>query len=306
MRLSKLRLRRRIPPPVEPVDMRGKICVVTGASSGIGRETARWLAGHGAEVLAVGRNPQRLHDVLASVRDVHPSSQIESEQADFASLEEVRQLAGRIRERYPRIDVLVNNAGVWNNSRKQSADGHEHTFAVNHLAPFLLTLELATMLYAAELPRVINVSSRLHRREPRFDLDDPHQQNQRYSGLRAYRQSKLANVLFTRELARRLRGVITANAVHPGDVATDVVRDSRVLSFLSRTAGKLRLLTAEEGARTTLHVASSPKLAQVSGRYFAFCKECAPSSAAHDRSNGEQLWQLSERLTASSLPAATD
>ncbi|HHH10627.1 MAG TPA: SDR family NAD(P)-dependent oxidoreductase, partial [Sorangium sp.] len=221
------------------------------------------------------------------------------ERADFASLTQVRQLAQRLRDSCPRIDVLVNNAGVWNKTRKTSAEGYEHTFAVNHLAPFLLTQLLLPCLHAAPHPRVVNVSSRLHRRERAFDLSDPHQRTRGYQGLRAYRQSKLANVMFTRQLARRMSGVLCTNAADPGDVATDVVRDSALLSWASRTIGRWRLLTPEEGARTSVFVASAPELAGLSGRYFAYCRQRAPSPVAYDRTQAEALWQLSESLTAS-------
>lgn len=298
-----MRIRRQIPPSVTPVDMRGKVCVVTGASSGIGLETARQLLSFGARVIAIGRTPQRLHDALAALRQQHPEAEIDGEQADFACLDEVRALADRLRQRCPRIDVLVNNAGVWNKTRKASAQGHEHTFAVNHLAPFLLTLELAPSLYAAPRARVVNVSSRLHRKERCFDMADPHQRQRRYWGLGAYRQSKLANVMFTRELARRLDGVVSSNAVHPGDVATNVVRDSALLSWASRTLGRLHLLTPEEGARTSVFVATAPTLDGLSGRYFAYCRQRAPSPAAHDQPQAEALWRLSESLTATKLPA---
>lgn len=289
-----MRIPRRVPPPVATVDMSGRTCVVTGASSGIGFETARGLALFGADVVVVGRTPARV-DAAAKALTGIGRGRVFSECADFSSLAETRALATRLLEAHGAVDVLVNNAGLWSQKRTDSVDGHELTFAVNHLAPFLLTMTLMPALTRGQATRVVNVSSRLHIKERAFDFDDVHQRARRYSNMRAYQQSKLANVLFTRELARRTS--LRVNAVHPGDVATDVVRDSRFLSWGIRHVANLWLLTPEEGARTSLHVATAPALAAVTGRYFANCAECAPSAAALDSDQATRLWELSERLT---------
>ena len=290
-----MRILNRVPPPVAVVDMSGRKCVVTGASSGIGLETARGLALFGAYVVVVGRTSTRVEAAVTALESVARGG-VFSECADFSSLAETRALAARLLDAHPTVDVLVNNAGLWSQERQDSEDGYELTFAVNHLAPFLLTLELMPALKRGRATRVVNVSSRLHRKERAFDFDDVHQRERRYSNMRAYQQSKLANVLFTRELARRTS--LLVNAVHPGGVATDVVRDSRLLSWGLRHFAKFWLLTPEEGARTSLHVATSPELAAVTGRYFANCAECAPSPAARDADQAARLWELSERLTA--------
>ena len=286
-----MRLRRKVPPPVPRVDLAGRICVVTGASSGIGLWTARGLAERGATVCLVGRDAERTRahaEALSAAWEV----------CDFARLEDVRRLARTLRSRFEAIHVLVNNAGLWLPSRRLSADGIEMTFQVNHLAPFLLTLELLETLRRSAPARVVHVSSRLHEKERALRLDDLEFQERHYGGLRAYRQSKLCNVLFSNELARRLdRREVTSNAVHPGDVATNVVRTSVPLQWLSDSIGKLHLLTPEEGARTSLHVASMPELRDQSGRYFAWCAPRAPNPVALDATLARELWNVSEAMT---------
>ncbi len=295
-----MRIPRRRPAPVPLHDMNGRVCVVTGASSGIGLETARGLVQRGATVLAVGRNPDRLEDALGHIGADGPGS-VEGLIADFASLREVEGLAEALMKRSKRLHVLIHNAGLWLKSRGESHDGHELTFAVNHLAPFALTKPLLPILKASAPARVVTVSSRLHAKDRAFDFDDVHQRQRRYSGLRAYRQSKLANVLFTMELARRLEGSgVTATALNPGDVHTDVVRDSAFLSWGINVIGPMYLLTPEEGARTSLYAATAPELEGVSGAYFAFCERTEPSAAALDPRQAERLWALSEKLIESS------
>ena len=278
---------------------RETVCLVTGASSGIGVETARGLARTGATVVVVGRSEERTTSAADDIRRTTGNRRIETLCADFSSLEEVRGLARAFGERHGSLQVLVNNAGLWHPKRSLSRDGFEDTFAVNHLAPFLLTNLLLDRLRRGAPARVVNVSSRLHLKERAMKWDDL-QSERRYSGIGAYRQSKLANVLFSNELARRLRGTgVTSNAVHPGDVATDVTRENRLLTWvLKRLAGRV-LMTPAEGARTTLHVATDPGLAEVTGAYFSDCKLAKPAPAAEDEGAAGRLWRLSEELTAS-------
>jgi NAD(P)-dependent dehydrogenase (short-subunit alcohol dehydrogenase family) len=194
------------------------------------------------------------------------------------------------------VHVLVNNAGLWMQHRTLGERDIETTFLVNHLAPFLLTNLLIERLRDSAPARVVTVSSRLHIKERGIRFDDIHTAS-RFGGLGAYRQSKLANVLFSNELARRLNGTgVTANSLHPGDVATAVVRDSKLLTLGLETLGRIYLLTPEEGARTSLYVATTPSLAGVTGRYFANCREKAPSKEAQDEAMAKRLWTLSERL----------
>jgi retinol dehydrogenase 12 len=291
------RLPRKIPPPVDPVDLRERLCVITGASSGIGFETARTLVLYGAKVVVVGRTPARVDSSTERLRALNQGNDVHGICCDFGCLQAVAELSSQLHARYPSIDVLINNAGVWNQSRKESAQGHEHTFAVNHLAPFALTGALLPLLRRAPSPRIVNVSSRLHTKARAFDFYDPHQRRRRYSGLRAYQQSKLANLLFSRELAEQNKDWLMANAVHPGDVATNVVRDSPFLSWASRTIGSLWLLQPEEGARTSVFAAASPSIEGRSGEYFANCAAARPSRAALDRAQAKRLWKLSEELT---------
>lgn len=292
------------PPPVSPVDLRDKHAVVTGASAGIGLETARYLARWGAHVTVVGRDPQRTERAVAEVRksaaaEGHGGSVVDGVTCDFASLAEVRKLAGELLARHPELHILVNNAGLWLPSRQDSAEGHEKTFAVNHLAPFLLTQLLTERLIASGGARVVNVSSRLHT-DARAPDPAVLRAPPRYVGIGAYGASKLCNVLFSRELAERLEGTgVTSNAVHPGDVATEVTRGNAVLAFLSDRVARPFLLTPEEGARTTVHVASSPELATVTGRYFVACRDAPASPLVDDDALRKRLWAESERLVSS-------
>jgi len=275
--------------------MERRTALVTGGSSGIGLETVRGLAARGYRVIFTGRNLERLAAAKAGVeRSVH-RAELLSLSADFSSLDQVRRLAAAVRERAPRLDVLVHNAGVWHQQHRVSEDGFEDTFAVNHLAPFLLTRELEQLLCSSAPARVVVVASRLHEGQRRFDFDDLERRGH-YRGLYAYGQSKLANVLFSNELARRLapHGV-TSNSLHPGDVATSIVRDSAWLRLGIRVAAPF-LKTPREGAETSLHCATSRALAGVTGRYFRCSREARPAVAALDEGVARRLWELSESM----------
>lgn len=277
-------------------DMTGRVCVVTGASSGIGLETAMGLAARGATVCLVGRDPARTAAALDEVRRIGGAERVTAMRADFASLADVRRLAGELLDALPRLHVLVNNAGLWLQHRVLGEGGLEQTFLVNHLAPFLLTRLLLQRLRESAPARVVTVSSRMHVKEARLRFEDARREGA-YEGLAAYRQTKLANVLFASELARRLEGTgVTSCSVHPGDVATDVVRDSELLAVGLRWIGRRYLLTPEEGARTTLYAATAPELAGVTGRYYANCRDTLPSAAARDVDQARRLWVDGERL----------
>jgi NAD(P)-dependent dehydrogenase (short-subunit alcohol dehydrogenase family) len=213
---------------------------------------------------------------------------------------EVRRLAGRL-EALDRIDVLINNAGLVMGERRTTADDLELTFAVNHLAPFLLTTLLLDRLTASAPARVITVASRAHHRA-RLDLDDL-QQTRGYRSRRAYANSKLANILFTRELAERLEGTgVTANCLHPGVVSTGFAREGAQLERLGFRLARPFLLSPEQGADTIVHLATAPEVAEVSGAYFAERRQIAPSARARDRAAARRLWQISEELTRGNLP----
>lgn len=283
----------RLPVPV----MQGRVCVVTGGTSGIGLETARGLARLGATVIVTGRSAENARAVAGSLAE-ETGAPVRGLGADFSSLAEVRALAERISNEHRAIHVLVNNAGLWHPKRELSRDGYEDTIAVNHLAPFLLTRSLRDALVAGAPSRVITVSSRLHAKEKAFDFDDP-MSERRYHGLAAYRQSKLANVMFANELARRLEGTgVTSNSLHPGDVPTKVTRESPFVTFVLTRVASVFLASAAQAAGTSIHLASAPELAPVTGRYFRECREAEPAAASRDEAACARLWAWSEELVA--------
>jgi NAD(P)-dependent dehydrogenase (short-subunit alcohol dehydrogenase family) len=272
--------------------MKGKVCVVTGATSGIGKATAAALAGLGAQVVLVGRDRARAEATAAELgrAGARPTLEI----ADFTSMGQVRELAGRL-EALEHIDVLVNNAGLVAGQRRTTADGFDEVFAVNHLAPFLLTNLLLGKLTAAAA-RVITVTSDAHA-AARLDLDDPHLERG-WDSWRAYANSKLANILFTRELARRLEGTgATANCAHPGVVRTGFGREARLPLRLGLMIARPFLLSPERGAATIVYLATSPEVANATGGYYVKKTRREPSAAARDDDAARRLWQLSEELT---------
>jgi NAD(P)-dependent dehydrogenase (short-subunit alcohol dehydrogenase family) len=287
-----------MPSPERP--MNGKVCVVTGASSGIGKAASLALARLGADVILVCRDKARGEAALAEVGAVAPASIRQLELADLSSLRDVRELAGRL-SRLDRLDVLINNAGLVLASRRVSADGFEYTFALNHLAPFLLTGLLREKLAASAPARVVTVSSAAHR-AARLDLADL-QLTGHFNGWRAYANSKLANILFTRELAIRLAGTgVTANCVHPGTVNTRFGRDGSSMLRFGLGIGRRFLLSAAQGADTVVYLASSPDVAGATGGYYVKRRLRAPSGAARDPETARRLWAISAELTGLAEP----
>ena len=277
--------------------MQGKLCVVTGATDGIGRVTARALAERGADVVLVGRNAAKGVEVCKAIQRSSRNSRVRFEQADLSSQAEIRALAERLAEGGTAIDVLVNNVGAIFNRRRESADGIEMTFALNHLGYFLLTGLLLGSLKASAAARIVNVASEAHR-GGQMDLEDP-QGTKRYSGWRAYQQSKLANILFTYRLAALLEGTqVTANCLHPGFVASKFGQNNGWLfaTFL-KTLMRFSAIDVEAGARTSVHVATSADAEGVSGRYFDKSREVTSSLVSRDEETGLRLWELSESLT---------
>jgi len=275
-------------------DLSGRICLVTGATRGIGRATAEGLARMGAQVLLHGRDSA---SVGAVCREMVRYGQVAGVVGDFSSLAAVRKLAKDVAAQHPRLDVLVNNAGIGALRRETTADGFERVFAVNHLAPFLLTNLLLERLKASPAARVVTVSSMAHRGAA-LDFDDLNWERRKYGGLKAYGASKLANILFTAELARRLAGSrVTANCLHPGVVATNIFTrmgiGGRVFTLLFRPL----MLSPGNGAKTSVYLASSPEVANVTGKFFDKCREVAPTPAAQDAAAARRLWEISERLT---------
>jgi retinol dehydrogenase 12 len=280
--------------------MAGKVCVLTGASSGIGRAACAALAGLGATVILVCREKARGEAALDHVTAAATAGPPRLEIADLSSMQQVRELAARLSE-LNRIDVLINNAGLVLAERQVTVDGLEYTLAVNHLAPFLLTILLSATLRASAPARVITVSSTAHR-GAKLDLSDL-QLQRHYNGWRAYANSKLANILFTRELARRLpAGELTANCLHPGTVSSGFGAQGSLSLRLGLALGRGFLLTPAQGADTVVYLASSEDVAGASGGYYIKRRERTPSPAARDEATARQLWRLSVELTGLGKP----
>ncbi len=282
--------------------MQGKVVIVTGANSGVGKETARELARMGAQVVMACRSPQRGTAALAELRaDLGPDSKLELMRLDLASLSSVRSFVAEFCERFERLDVLVNNAGVYLPRRQLSEDGFELTFAINHLGPFLLTRELLPLLKASAPSRIVNVSSAGHMMGciPWQDL----QAERRYFGLTRYCHSKLANILHTHELSRQLAGSgVTANSLHPGGVASGFAQQQWSPFMVLFKIAKPFLISTAQGARTSIYLASSPEVARVSGKYFAKCKPRKASGRARRADDARRLWEISEQLVEASHP----
>jgi NAD(P)-dependent dehydrogenase (short-subunit alcohol dehydrogenase family) len=281
--------------------MAGRVCVVTGASSGIGEATATALASQGATVVMVSRDPVRAQAARARVeRGAGADADLDVQLADLSAPASVRELAARLHERYPAIHVLVNSAGAAFGKRQETPDGVEATLALNHVGPFLLTNLLLDQLQAGAPSRVITLSSEAQR-QGRLHFEDL-QLRTGYSTTRAYAQSKLANIVFTYELARRLQGSgVTANCVHPGAVATGFGRQTGGWFGLMTRLARPFERTPERGADTVVWLATAPEVAGLTGRYFADRAEKRSAGASYNPDTGRQLWAESARL--SGLPA---
>jgi NAD(P)-dependent dehydrogenase (short-subunit alcohol dehydrogenase family) len=285
--------------------MSGKICVVTGANSGIGKETALGLAQMGARVIMVSRNAEKGKAALEEIRRESGSSQVDLLIADMSSQASVRALAEQIQRKYPRLDVLVNNAGGAALARTLSADGIEMTLATNHLGASLLTLLLLDLLKASAPSRIVNVSSSEAQQPARLDTNDLEFDRRKYSGIAAYRQSKLLMNAFTFELARRLAGTgVTANCLHPGAVATNIWSSDALplIGKLIVAVVKPFMLNSKKGAAVSLYLATSPEVAQVSGEYFVKSKPAKSNPLSRDPKLMADVWQCTEKMTG--LPLA--
>lgn len=303
--------------------MNGKICMVTGATAGIGLVTAQELAHRDATVIVVGRNRERGRQVAETIKRETGNPAVEFMCADLSSQAEVRGLAQEFLSRHNRLHVLVNNAGALFALRRESVDGIEMTLALNHLGPFLLTNLLLDAVKTAGTGRIVNVASSAHEDVDGFDFSDP--QAARRRGLGSYPKSepgsifyslalpwahpaflqyartKLANLLFTTELSKRLSGTgVTANALHPGVVASHFSAGNGVYGWFMRRFMNLRGISVEEGAATSIYLATSPEVEQVSGQYYVNRLPATCSAAARDPAAAARLWQLSEALTQNS------
>lgn len=276
--------------------MIGKVCLVTGGTSGIGYVTARELAKQGAIVIITARNEEKGKRSVEKLRAESGNGEINALMADFGSQSQVRDLAEAFKQQYDRLDVLVNNAGAIYLRRTVSQDGIEMTFAANHLAPFLLTNLLLDKLIESAPARIVNVASNAH--EGRQINFDDLEGKRNYSFMNAYGQSKLANILFTYELDRRLPGnEVTVNAVHPGYVGTNMGANNGWLVRLFLPINRLFAIDVEEGAETVTYMASSPEVEGVSGKYYYQKRAISSSPLSHDERNAQKLWAVSAEMT---------
>lgn len=281
--------------------MDGKTVLVTGASSGIGLATASRLAALGAHVVMVSRTQPRGAKARAEILKTTPGASLDLLIADLATTTAIRKLAEAFQRKYSRLDVLINNAAVLTSRRTLTPEGLEMQFCVNHLAYFLLTGLLLDVLRASEPSRVINVASTAHSRGV-IDFDDL-QFAEAYRGWQAYANTKLMNVLFTYELARRLEGTrVTVNALHPGVIHTNLLSNfSSVLQLAWHAIGRW-FKQPEDGAETPVYLAASPEVVSVSGKYFRYCKPLGTSAQSYDREIQRRLWKESERLSGFAYP----
>jgi NAD(P)-dependent dehydrogenase (short-subunit alcohol dehydrogenase family) len=269
--------------------MKGKRVVITGPTKGIGRVTAVELAKKGAEMILVARDEGRAKELATEIGGA------EVFVADLSSIAEVKRVGDEIAKKYDRIDVLINNAGAINMTREKTVDGLEKTFATNHLAYFVLTDKLLPSLKNAPSARIVSVASEAHR-QGKIDFDDL-QFEKRWSGMDAYFASKLANILFTIELARRLEGTkVTANSLHPGMINSGFMVNNTGLIALGWKIITPFMKSTETGAKTTIFLASDPSVDGVTGRYFEKCRERKPSRRARDMAAARRLWEISEDL----------
>jgi NAD(P)-dependent dehydrogenase (short-subunit alcohol dehydrogenase family) len=277
-----------MPPPLQ-----GKVCVITGATSGIGRVAAMRLAQLGARLVLVARDPARAEATLARLRAQAPAHR--AHLADLSRIAEMKRVAAEIAAAEPRVDLLINNAGALFGARRFTADGLERSFAVNHLAYFVLTHGLRERLLASAPARVVNTASTMHR-VAWLDFDDL-QYTRYHNGLLAYARSKLCNVLFTRELARCWAGTgVTVNCFHPGFTRTRFGNQAGLFWAPLLFIGKAFAIPPAWGARTLLHLATSPEVADVTGGYFVRCRLTRPSRNAEDEAAARQLWDESARI----------
>jgi NAD(P)-dependent dehydrogenase (short-subunit alcohol dehydrogenase family) len=283
-------------------DMSGKTVLITGGNTGIGKHTAIGLAKLGAKVVFTSRNLRKGDVARAEIREAADTKQVDCMQLDLASFASIEAFSNEFLARYPRLDVLILNAGLVLDERSETQEGFEMTFGVNHLGHFLLTSLLRERLEASAPARIIVLASDYHKTAPEgLDFDDL-MAKQRYRGFKVYARSKLANILFTRALARRLEGTgVTVNAAHPGFVRSGFARDGDLRGMLERVGFVLLtpfMISPEKGARTSIYLASSAELDGRSGGYYFRCKPAKTTRAARDDEAAERLWTVSEELIA--------
>ena len=275
--------------------MKNQVCIITGANSGIGKETALSLAKLGATVILLCRNYERGNIALKSIITESNNKNVELMLCDLSSQNSISDFISKFKNKYDSLNVLINNAGILLNKRTISVDGVENTFAINHLGPFILTNSLLDLLKSSSPSRIINVSSSAHYRA-NFDLDNM-QGEKKYSSFEAYCKSKLYNVLFTYELSRKLAGSnVTVNCLHPGFIPTNLFANS---SFFYKAIVKILspiLIDAKSGSKTSTYLATSKDVENITGKYFVKCKPKQSSKISYDKSASKNLWDISEKL----------
>ncbi len=277
--------------------MNGKVCLVTGATDGIGKVSARVLAEKGAKVIIVGRNPEKSATVLAELKSSSGNENIDLLMADLAVMQEVRDLAEQVISHYDRLDILLNNAGGYFAKHELTSDGLERTFALNHMSYFLLTNKLMELLKSSAPARIVNVSSDAH-----YGIDMEFENlngEQEYKAWKAYQKSKLANVLFTYELLKKVPADITVNCLHPGFVATNFGHNiGGFFGPVLKIAQRISAIDPEEGAKTSIFLCSAPEVKGVSGKYFYKCQPKTSSRESRNMDTGKRLWQISSDIAS--------
>ena len=278
-------------------DMNGKVCLVTGATDGIGKISARVLAEKGAKVIIVGRNPEKSATVLAELKSSSGNENIDLLIADLAVMQEVYDLAEQVISHYDRLDILLNNAGGYFAKHELTSDGLERTFALNHMSYFLLTNKLMELLKSSAPARIVNVSSDAHYG---VDMDFENLNGeQEYKAWKAYQKSKLANVLFTYELLKKVPADITVNCLHPGFVATNFGHNNGgFFGPVLKIAQRISAIDPEEGAKTSIFLCSAPEVKRVSGKYFYKCQPKTSSRESRNMDTGKRLWQISSDIAS--------
>ncbi len=275
------------------MELKDKVCMITGATSGIGRETAKALAAKGAILVLPIRDSLKGDTLKDEILEQTPGAKIELMHCDLGSFASIRDFAKEFESRYDKLHILINNAGIWETKRNLSDDGIERNFAVNHLAPFLLTNLLLDTIKASAPARIVNVASEAHR-QGKIQFSDI-EFEKKYSSLKAYGQSKLANILFTKKLSQKLKDTgVTVNCLHPGVVSTNLF--DKMPSIIIKAMG-LFMISPEKGAQTTIYLATSPEVEDKSGGYYAKSKPKKPSSEALRQNVADKLWELSEKYT---------
>lgn len=281
--------------------MQGKIVLITGATSGIGKATARKLAAMGARLILVARNEEKLKSTITEISSATGNKELDYIPCDLSSMFEIRQMAKQFLQKFPHLDLLINNAGVIVPEYRRTVDGYEYTFALNHLGYFLTTGLLLEALLKHAPARIVSVSSVAHRWSD-INFDDL-MFERKYNPMKAYGQSKLANILFTRELALRLNGKgVTANCLHPGAVNSQFGSEFKGIFKAGMSLFRPFMISPNKGAETIVYLATSPEVEGVSGRYFARKRVAKTSDAAEDMEKARKLWEISEKLSGFTYP----